>query len=69
MKKVPITFYTCNANHITNKMPILAHDVAKHKIDVIHITEAGIREKEPTGMTGYISVKLTRKEHNSGSVI
>ena len=31
MKKVPMRFYTCNANHITNKMSILAHDVAKHK--------------------------------------
>ena len=31
VKKVPITFYTCNASHITNKMPILAHDVGKHK--------------------------------------
>ena len=25
--------------------------------------------KEPTGMTGYKAVKLTRKEHNRGSVI
>ena len=54
MKKVPMTFYTCNANHITNWMPILAHDVAKHKFDVIHITEAGLKERVPTGMTGYI---------------
>ena len=44
MKKVPMTFYTCNANHITNKMPILAHDAAKHKFDVIHITEAGLKD-------------------------
>ena len=65
MKKVPMTFYTCNANHITN----MAHDVAKHKFDVIHITEAGLKGQEPTGMTGYKAVKLQRKEHNRGSVI
>ena len=35
MKKVIMTFYTCNANHITNKMPILAHDLAKHMFEVI----------------------------------
>ena len=69
VKKVPITFYTCNASHITNKMPILAHDVGKHKFDVVHITEAGLLKKEPTGMTGYKSVKLVRKEPNRGSVI
>ena len=69
VKKVPITFYSCNASHITNKMPILAHDVGKHKFDVVHITEAGLLKKDPTGMTGYKSVKLVRKEHNRGSVI
>ena len=42
-------------------MPILAHDVAKHKFDVIHITEAGLKEV-PTGMTGYKAVKHKRKE-------
>ena len=68
-KKVPITFYTCNANHITNKMPILAQNVAKHKFDIIHITEAGLKGQEPTGMTGYKAVKLHRKEHKRCSVI
>ena len=68
-EEVPITFYTCNTSHITNKMPILAHDVGKHKFDVVHITEAGLLKKEPTGMTGYKSVKLVRKEPNRGSVI
>ena len=66
MKKVPINFYTCNANNISNKMQILAHDVAKHKFYVIYITEAGLQEKEPTGMTGYKAVKITRTEHNRG---
>ena len=64
-----MTFYTCNANHITNKIPILAHDVAKHKFDVIHITEAGLKEQVPTGMTGYKAVKHQGKEQNRGSVI
>mgnify|MGYP001365971021 CR=1 FL=1 len=50
-------------------MPILVHDVQKHKLDVIHISEAGLQKKEPMGMTGYKSVKLTRKEPNRGSVI
>ena len=54
---------------MTNKMPILAHDVGKHKFDVIHISEAGLLKKDPTGMTGYKAVKLARKEPNRGSVI
>ena len=69
VKKVLITFDTCNASHITNKMPILAHDVGKHKFDVIYLSEAVLLKKDPTGMTGYKSVKLTRKEPNRGSVI
>ena len=27
IKKVPVKFYSCNSSRITNKMPILAHDV------------------------------------------
>ena len=50
-------------------MPILAHDVGKHKFDVIHISEAGLLKKESTGITCYKSVKLARKEHTRGSVI
>ena len=69
IKKVPVKFYSCNSSRITNKMPILAHDVQKHKLDVIHISEAGLQKKEPMGMTGYKSVKLTRKEPNRGSVM
>ena len=69
VKKVPVKFYSCNAGRITNKMAILAHDVQKHKLDVIHISEAGLQKKEPMGMTGYKSVKLTRKEPNRGSVM
>ena len=56
MKKVPMTFYTCNANHITNKMPTLAHDAMKERLDVMHITEAGLKQQLPTGMTGYKAV-------------
>ena len=69
MKKVPMTFYTCNANHITNNMTTLAHDTMKHKLDVIHITEAGLKQQLPTGMTGYKAVAHTRPEMNRGSVI
>ena len=69
IKKVPVKFYSCNSSRITNKMPILAHDVGKHKFDVIHISEAGLLKKDPTGMTGYKAVKLARKETNRGSVI
>ena len=64
-----MTFYTCNANHITNKMPTLAHDAMKQKLDVIHITEAGLQQQLPTGMTGYKAVAHTRLEPNRGSVI
>ena len=45
MKKVPMTFYTCNANHITNKMATLAHDTMIQRLDVIHITEAGLKQQ------------------------
>ena len=44
-----------------NKMPILAHDVGKHKFDVILISEAGLLKKDLMGMTGYKAVKLPRK--------
>ena len=30
MKQPPVTFYSCNANHITNKMPTLAHATYAH---------------------------------------
>ena len=69
IKKVPVKFYSCNSSRTTNKMPILAHDVEKHKLDVIHISEAGLQKRDPMGMTGYKSVKLARKEPNRGSVI
>ena len=69
VKKVLVKFYSCNAGRITNKMAILAHDVQKHKLDVIHISEAGLQKKEPMGLTGYKSVKLARKEQNRGSVM
>ena len=69
VKKVPITFYSCNASHIMNKMLIIGHNVWKHKFDVIRMSEAGLLKKDPTGMTGYKSVKLARKEPNRGWVI
>ena len=69
VKKVPVTFYSCNAGRITNKMAILAHDVQKHKLDMIHISEAGLQKKEPMGLTGYKSVKLERSEQNRGSLM
>ena len=47
MKKQPITFYTYNANQITNKMPTLAHVTYVNCFDVIHITEAGLQKKLP----------------------
>ena len=46
MKQVPVTFYSCNANHITNKMPTLVHDTLKERLDVIHITEAGLKQQK-----------------------
>ena len=69
MKQVPINFYTCNANHITNKMPTLAHDAMKERLDVIHITEAGLKQQIPAGMTGYKAVTHPRPEPNRGSVM
>lgn len=50
-------------------MPILAQDMEKHKLNMIHITEAGLLKKDSMGMTGYKTVKLARKEPNRGSVI
>ena len=69
MKNVPVKFYSCNAGRLTNKMAILAHDVQKHKLDVIHISEAGLQKKVPMGMTGYTVVKLERSEQNRGSLM
>ena len=40
MKQQPITLYTRNADHITNKMPTVAHTTYEDNLDVIHITEA-----------------------------
>ena len=37
MKQQPITFYSCSANHITSKMPTLAHATYAHNYDVIHM--------------------------------
>ena len=50
-------------------MAILAHDVQKHKLDVIHISEAGLQKKVPIGITGYTVVKLERLEQNRGSLM
>ena len=41
----------------------------KHKLNVIHITEAGLKQQLPTGMTGYKAVAHTRPEPNRGRVI
>ena len=69
VKIVPVKFYLCNAGRLTNKMAILAHDVQKHKLDVIHISEAGLQKQLPMGVTGYTVVKLERSEQNRGSVM
>ena len=37
-------------------MPTLAHDAMKERLDVIHITEAGLKQQLPAGMTGYKAV-------------
>ena len=53
MKQQPITLYTCNANHITNKMPTVAHTTYEDNLNVIHITEAGLQQKLPDALKGY----------------
>ena len=50
MKQQPITLYTCNANHITNKMPTVVHTTHKENLDVIHITEAWLKQKLADGL-------------------
>ena len=62
MRQVPVTFYSCNANHITNKMPTQAHATYAHNYDVIHITEAGLQKKQPVVMTGYKTVHTTEAQ-------
>ena len=69
MKQQPITFYSCNANHITNKMPTLAHATNALNYDVIHITEAGLQKKQPNIMKGYKTVKHEHDAHNRRSAI
>ena len=69
VEKVPVKFYSCNAGRLTNKMAILAHNVQKHKLDVIHISEAGLQKKVPMGLTGYTVVKLERLEQNRESLM
>ena len=51
MRQQPITLYTCNANHITNKMPTMT--TCKENLDVIHITEAGLKQKFPDVMKAF----------------
>ena len=53
MKQQPVTFYSCNGNHITNKMPTLAHATYENNYDIVHITEAGLQKKQPDIMKGY----------------
>ena len=40
MRRQPVSFYTVNANHVTNKMCV--HTAYKNNYDVVHITEAGL---------------------------
>ena len=53
MRQIPVTFYTCNANHITNKMPTVAQTTYEDNLNVIHITEAGLQQKLPDALKGY----------------
>ena len=69
MEQQPITLYTWNANHITNKIPTVVHTTHKENLDVIHITEAGLKQKLPDIMKGYKAVIHKRPEHNRGSVM
>ena len=43
-------------------MPTLAHDAMKERLDVIHITEAGLKQQIPAGMTGYKAVAHKRPD-------
>ena len=44
MKQQLVTFYSCNAIHITNKMQTLAHATYAHNYDVINRTDAGLQK-------------------------
>ena len=66
---MPVTFNSCNANHITNKMPTLVLDTLKERLDVIHITEAGLKQQLLAVIKGYKALTHVRPEHSRGSVI
>ena len=62
MRRQPVSFYTVNANHVTNKMASVAHTTYINNYDVVHITEAGLGKKLPDTLKGYKAKKHDRLE-------
>ena len=68
MKQVPVMFCSCNAIHITNKMPTLVHDTLKEAqkmtliLDIVEKGKEGNRaiiyDNNPEGWILYKSIAL-----------
>ena len=69
LKDVRVTVYTCNARRLSNKMGVLASDAQSLKLDVIHISEAGVGPEKAMGLSGYTVLTLERSGPNRGSVM
>ena len=52
--------YTCNARNKKNKMGVIASDGQTLKLDVIHISEAGVGSEKASGLSGYETLELER---------
>ena len=63
--KVAVKFYSCNNGRLTNKMAILAHDVQKHKLDVIHIYVLDVHREQPLCKNGE-SIRTKRRKKRKG---
>merc|ERR1711892_732321 len=69
VKNVPVKVYTCNARNAKNKMGVIPSDGQTMKIDVLHISEAGVGPEKASGLSGYETLELERSDPNRGSVI
>ena len=61
--------YTCNARNAKNKVGVIASDAQSLKLDVVHISEAGVGPEKAMGLSGYEALSLERSGPNRGSVM
>ena len=69
VKNVRVKVYTCNARNAKNKMGVIASDGQTLKVDVLHISEAGVGPEKASGLSGYETLELERSGPNRGSVM